>query len=163
MIPAALKANLLRLIAAGASATVLAGALIKWHEGIRYVPYRDPGNGTLTVCRGHTGPDIIPGKRYTDAECDALQASDQAKAEAAVDRLVRVPIDKYQRAALIDFAYNVGAGRLATSTLLRKLNAGDYAGACAEYRRWSMAGGKVLRGLQNRREAETWVCQEGSK
>lgn len=160
MIPSRLKQTITLAAAGGASA--IAAVLIQWHEGIRYVPYADPGNGTLTVCRGHTGPDIIPGKRYTDAECDALQASDQEKAEAAVDRLVKVSINKYQRAALIDFAYNKGVGNLATSTLLRLTNAGQEAAACREYQRWVRAGGRVLPGLVNRADADAWVC-EGAK
>jgi len=157
VIPAKLKQAIALASAGGASA--IAAVLIQWHEGVRYVPYRDPGNGTLTVCYGHTGPDIVPGKRYTLAECEALLRVDQAKAEAAVDRLVRVPIDKYQRAALIDFAYNKGAGNLASSTLLRLTNAGQEAAACAEYRRWVYAGGRVLPGLVNRADADEWICR----
>jgi lysozyme len=136
----------------------MAAVLIQWHEGVRYVPYADPGNGTLTVCYGHTGPDIVRGKRYTLSECQALLHVDQAKAEAAVDRLVRVPIDKYQRAALIDFAYNKGPGNLASSTLLRLTNAGQVAAACGQYARWVKAGGRVLPGLANRSDADAWVC-----
>ncbi|MGS1116859.1 lysozyme [Castellaniella sp. UC4442_H9] len=136
----------------------MAAVLIQWHEGIRYVPYTDPGNGTLTVCYGHTGPDIVLGKRYTPAECQTLLRADQAKAEAAVDRLVKVPIDKYQRAALIDFAFNKGPGNLASSTLLRLANAGQAMAACEQYARWVKAGGRVLPGLVNRSDADAWVC-----
>ncbi|OWT62028.1 lysozyme [Candidimonas nitroreducens] len=157
MIPASLKATLLRLIATGAPAVLIAAALIGHSEGTRYTPYRDVG-GVLTVCEGHTGPDVIEGKTYTPGECATLRNRDIAAAEAAVDRLVKVPISTTERAALIDFAYNAGAGNLARSTLLRKLNAGDHAGACAEYRRWVNAGGQVRAGLVNRREAETWLC-----
>ncbi|WP_323026559.1 lysozyme [Castellaniella sp.] len=161
MIPDALKRRILQAAAAGASAAVLAGILITHHEGRVYVPYRDPGNGTLTVCDGHTGPDIIPSKRYSDAECDALLAQDQAKAEAAVDRLVRVQVSRFQRAALIDFAFNKGAGNLARSTLLRLTNAGRATEACQEYHRWVKAGGRVLPGLINRGDADAWVCSLG--
>ena len=157
-IPDALKRRILQAAAAGASAAVLAGILITHHEGRVYVPYRDPGNGTLTVCDGHTGSDIIPGKRYNDAECDALLAKDSAEAEAAVDRLVRVPVTRFQRAALIDFAFNKGAGNLSRSTLLRLTNAGRAAEACQEYHRWVKAGGRVLPGLINRGDADAWVC-----
>jgi lysozyme len=156
MIPAKLKQAVALAAAGGASA--IAAVLIQWHEGIRYVPYADPGDGRLTVCYGHTGPDIIPGKRYTLAECEDLLRQDQTKAEAEVDRLVRVPIDKYQRAALIDFAYNKGPGNLATSTLLRLTNAGQEAAACRQYARWVKAGGRVLPGLINRADADAWVC-----
>lgn len=159
MIPVNLKRSIKALVAAGASAAVIAGALIQHHEGRRYVAYADPGNGTLTVCDGHTGADIVPGKRYTDAECDALLAKDTAIAEAAVDRLVTRPIGTLQKAALMDFTYNKGAGALSRSTLLRLTNAGREDAACAEYRRWVNAGGRKLPGLVNRADADEWVCR----
>jgi lysozyme len=160
MIPAALKNRLIQAAAGGALAIAL--VLAQHHEGRVYVPYRDPGNGTLTVCDGHTGPDIIADKQYSDAECDVLLNRDMAAADAAVARLVKVPVNAWQRAALIDFAYNKGAGNLASSTLLRKTNAGDEAGACREYLRWVKAGGRVLPGLQNRADADKWVCEQGN-
>lgn len=160
MIPDALKRNILKAAAAGASAAVLAGILITHHEGRVYVPYRDPGRGTLTVCDGHTGADIIPDKRYSDSECDALLAKDSADAEAAVDRLVKAPISRFHKAALIDFAFNKGPGNLATSTLLRLTNAGRADEACQEYRKWIKGGGRVLPGLVNRADADEWVCQQ---
>lgn len=123
------------------------------------MPYADPGNGTLTVCYGHTGPDIVPGRRYTPVECQALLRVDQAKAEVAVNRLVKVPIDKYQRAALIDFAFNKGPGHLSSSTLLRLTNASRAAAACEQYQNWVRAGGRVLPGLVNRSDADAWVCE----
>ncbi|WP_427183611.1 lysozyme [Bordetella bronchialis] len=163
MISAALKRRL--LAAAGAGALAIAGVLVSHFEGRENVPYLDPV-GVWTVCEGHTGPDVIPGKRYSDAECDALKAADLGEADAAVRRLVKVPITDWQRAALIDFTFNLGAGRLASSTLLKKINAGDYAGACAEYDAWvkGRVNGqlKTLPGLQNRRDADQWVCEQSS-
>jgi lysozyme len=155
MIPEALKSRL--TLKLGAGAIVLAGTLVGWFEGYHNVPYPDSG-GVMTVCEGHTGPDVIPGKTYTPGECATLKNRDLVRADADVSRLVRVPLTTAQRAALIDFVYNVGAGNLAHSTLLKKLNAGDYDGACSEYRRWVFANGKRLRGLENRREAEAWLC-----
>jgi len=73
--------------------------------------------------------------------------------EAAAD--VKEPLSDDQTAALADFIYNLGAGNFRSSTLLRKLNAGDYAGAAAEFDKWDYAGGKELAGLLRRREAET--------
>lgn len=145
------------LAALPAGAIAVAGVMTQWHEGTRYTPYHDTG-GILTVCHGHTGPDIVPGKTYSPGECETLKNRDLVKADADVSRLVKVPLTVPERAALIDFVYNVGAGNLAHSTLLRKLNAGDYDGACQEYRRWVFANGKRLRGLENRREAEEWLC-----
>ena len=136
--PTALKRRL--LAAAGTGALAIAGVLVTWFEPgpDRGKPYIDPA-GVLTVCDGHTGKDIDPKRHYTDAKCDAWTRQDLATADAAVRRLVRVPLNDWQRAALIDFTYNVGAGNLASSTLLRRLNAGDYDGACLEYRRWVYA------------------------
>lgn len=158
-IPAVLRGRLAAAIAAG-SATLIASTLVGWFEGTVYTPYYDPG-GVLTVCRGHTGPDIVPGKTYTEEECAELERRDIAIAEAGVDRQVRVPLSPAMRGALIDFVFNVGESQFARSTLLRKLNAGDYAGACLEYERWRYQNGKVLRGLILRREAEMWTCMQG--
>ncbi|ANN76811.1 lysozyme [Bordetella flabilis] len=163
MIPDALK-RALQTAAAGAGALAIAGVLVSHFEGRKHFPYRDP-IGYWTVCEGHTG-GVTPGRRYSDAECDALKAQDLAEADAAVRRLVKVPLTDWQRAALIDFTFNLGAGNLAKSTLLKKLNAGDYAGACAEYDAWvkgRVAGRlQTLPGLQNRRDADQWVCEQSS-
>lgn len=74
--------------------------------------------------------------------------------ENDVLKVVRVKLTQGQFDALVSFTYNLGARSLSTSTLLRKLNAGDYAGAADEFLRWNKAGGKVLNGLTRRREAE---------
>jgi lysozyme len=76
------------------------------------------------------------------------------KFEAGVKRLVKVPLAQGQFDALVSFSFNVGLGALGSSTLLRKLNAGDYRGAAAEFPRWNKAGGKVYEGLTRRRAAE---------
>jgi len=159
MIPTSLKRRI--FAAGGAGAIAIAGVLVAHFEPgrDRGRPYIDPA-GVLTVCDGHTGPDIDPSRIYTDAECDAWRETDLAQADAAIQRLVIVPLNDWQRAALIDFVYNVGAGNLAKSTLLRRLNAGDYDGACNEYRRWVYAGGRRLPGLVTRREVDAWVCRQ---
>jgi lysozyme len=90
----------------------------------------------------------------TEAEAEAMLQEDLAIFAAHVAKLVKVPLSENQRGALVSFAYNCGHGALASSTLLKKLNAGDYDGAAAEFKRWNKAGGKVLRGLTRRREAE---------
>jgi lysozyme len=71
-----------------------------------------------------------------------------------VKTLIKVPLNENQYAALVSFTYNVGYNSLRTSTLLRLLNAGDYAGAAKQFLMWNKSGGKVLRGLTRRREAE---------
>ncbi|EME8509087.1 lysozyme [Salmonella enterica] len=153
------------LITGGAGAVAIAAAMLGGHDGLegrRYIPYRDVA-GVLTVCDGHTGKDIIPGKRYTDAECDALLNKDLKRVKAQVDPLIKVSIPESERAAFYSFAYNVGTGAFARSTLLKKLNAGDHAGACNELKRWTYAGGRQWKGLVTRREIEREVCAWGQK
>ncbi|EHZ8441696.1 lysozyme [Salmonella enterica] len=153
------------LITGGAGAVAIAAALLGGHDGLegrRYTPYRDVA-GVLTVCDGHTGKDIIPGKRYTDSECDALLDKDLKRVKAQVDPLIKVSIPESERAAFYSFAYNVGTGAFARSTLLKKLNAGDHAGACNELKRWTYAGGRQWKGLVTRREIEREVCAWGQK
>ncbi|ECO1013668.1 lysozyme [Salmonella enterica subsp. enterica serovar Newport] len=151
------------LIAGGAGAIAIAAALITGPngndglEGVRYQPYQDVV-GVWTVCYGHAGKDIIPGKTYTKAECQALLDKDLALVAARIDPLIKVGIPESERAAFYSLAYNVGTGAFAKSTLLKKLNAGDQAGACNELKRWTYAGGKQWKGLVTRREIEREVC-----
>ncbi|WP_208093617.1 glycoside hydrolase family protein [Serratia ureilytica] len=153
-----LKKRLLGAATGGAIA--IAAILIPSLEGVEYKPYRDVV-GVLTVCYGHTGPDIIPDKTYTEAECKALLDKDLQPFARSVERSVKVPASEYQKAALISFSYNVGVKAFESSTLLKKLNAGDSRGACDEMRRWNKAGGKVWKGLINRREVEREICNWG--
>lgn len=126
-------------------------------EGRVYEPYKDVA-GVWTVCDGHTGTDIIKGKKYTDRECDRLLMQDLQPVKKAVDGLVKVQLNEYQRAALYSFTYNVGTSAFSNSTLLKRLNSGDQAGACEEMRRWVYAGGMKWKGLQNRRDMERSLC-----
>ncbi|EJJ4071321.1 lysozyme [Salmonella enterica] len=156
----ALRTKVKALLAGGAGAIAIAAAMLGGHDGLegrRYEPYRDVA-GVLTICDGHTGKDIVPVRHYTDAECDALLNQDLARVKAQIDPLIKVSIPESERAALYSFAYNVGTGAFARSTLLRKLNAGDHAGACDELKRWTYAGGKQWKGLVTRREIEHEVC-----
>nr|WP_306804955.1 lysozyme [Providencia sp. PROV128] len=132
-------------------------SMIAYFEGMVTKPYKDVVNVT-TVCFGHTGADIIPTKTYTEAECLALLEKDLSKVRKGVDPLIKVDIDDNTRAAIYSFAYNVGTGAFARSTMLKKLNAGDIAGACNELKRWTYAGGKEWKGLITRREIENAVC-----
>ncbi|WP_280922704.1 lysozyme [Serratia fonticola] len=147
---------------AGGGVIAIAAVLIPNLEGVRYEPYRDVV-GVLTVCYGHTGADIVIGKRYTSGECKALLDKDLVPFARSVERSVKIPASEYQKASLISFSYNVGVKAFESSTLLRKLNAGDSKGACDEMRRWNKAGGKVWKGLTNRREVEREICNWGQK
>nr|WP_261285155.1 lysozyme [Serratia proteamaculans] len=157
---ASLKKKLSAAFAGGAMA--IAAVLIPSLEGVEYKPYRDVV-GVLTVCYGHTGADIIPTKTYTEADCKTMLGKDLVPFARSVERSVKVPASEYQKAALISFSYNVGVKAFESSTLLKKLNAGDSAGACDEMRRWNKASGKVWKGLINRREVEREICNWGQK
>ena len=147
----------LRVVAAASAAAL---TLIAGYEGLRQKPYLDAVQ-VPTVCYGHTGRDIQP-RWYSEQECRAILQQDAEKAAAAVRRLARVPMTQPVFDALVSFTFNVGEGNLASSTLLRKLNAGDTVGACNELPRWNKAGGRVLPGLVARRAAEQQLCLSGT-
>ncbi|SOD27670.1 lysozyme [Variovorax sp. YR752] len=108
-----------------------------------------------TIGWGDTGPDVVPGLVITQAEADQRYARRMAgEFEPAVRRAVTVDLTQRQFDALVSIFYNAGVEALAKSTLVRLLNAGDRAGAAAQFPRWNMSGGTVLKGLQRRREAE---------
>lgn len=83
---------------------------------------------------------------------------DAEKAESAIGRCVKVPLAQCEYDAFTSFAFNVGAEAFCSSTLVKKLNAADYAGACAELKRWVYVDGRRVQGLVNRREAEFRLC-----
>lgn len=137
-------------------------AVIKEFEG--FVPrwYPDPSHGwkVPTCCYGHTDAAGAPqyadtkGMTFTQAEGLEILRRDLVQYENAVRSMVHVPLNENQFGALVSFTYNLGPGKLKSSTLLKKLNAGDYAGAAAEFPQWRLSNGKVLPGLVRRREAE---------
>ncbi|MGP3789783.1 lysozyme [Pseudomonas sp. B392_1p] len=147
------------IVGALTGALGIAGAVVTWFEGRSLVTYLDPV-GIPTICDGITS-GVQLGQAATEAECDALLAEELGKAMGAVDRLAVHEQPDTRRAALASFVYNVGAGAFARSTLLRLLNAGDAAGACAELSRWVYAGGKQLSGLVKRRATERELCEVG--
>lgn len=126
-------------------------ALIESFEGCKLKAYKDTG-GVWTIGVGHT--PAFPGQTITQAQADTLLHADLKSAEATVERLVKVPLTDNQFAALVSFVFNLGSGQFKSSTLLRKLNAGDYAGAKAEFPRWNKDNGKEVAGLTRRRWAE---------
>ena len=128
-------------------------ALIQKYEGLRLATYVCPG-GKLTIGYGHTGPDVTTGKKIDEDEANALLVKDVQRFERAVNGLVTVPMTQGMFDALISFSFNLGVGSLKSSTLLKKLNAGNLTGAADEFLKWNKAGGKVLAGLSARRESE---------
>jgi lysozyme len=127
-------------------------ALIRRFEGLRLRAYYCPA-GVLTCGYGSTGPDIKPDTAWTKAEAEARMSSDAACFASATRKLCPGQVGD-NLAALADFAYNLGATRLAGSTLRRKINAGDLQGARVELRKWVRGGGRILPGLVLRRETE---------
>lgn len=152
--------NAKRLIAAAALSVSAGGIgfIAQW-EGVSYEPYLDVAN-VPTVCHGHTSN--VEDRMYTEGECLILLEGDASTAENAVRKYVRVPISQLQYDALVSFTFNVGAGAFSRSTLLRKLNAGDYEGAADEFLRWTYAGGKHYDGLLNRRMDERGLFLRGT-
>lgn len=142
-----------RLAAAGLA---LAVPLIVYFEGTKTAAYLDPV-AIPTICRGHTG-GVKLGQTATMDECDDMTVKDLLKANQAINSCILVPLNEHQRSAFASFAFNAGGGAFCGSTMARKINAGDYTGACNELPRWIYAQGTVLPGLVKRRAAEQSLC-----
>lgn len=134
--------------------------LIKRFEGVRLAAY-DDGVGVWTIGVGHI-KGVKRGDTITMEQADRFLAEDHAEAEAAVNRCVKVPLEQHQFDALASWTFNLGGGALSGSTMLKKLNAGDFDGAADEMLRWNKAGGRVLAGLTKRRIAERMLFLTGS-
>ena len=141
-------------------------AMIQHHEGIRYKPYRCPAK-LWTIGVGHVmypeqgklkieDRDGFPlrqedNRQFTKEEVDGILRFDLARFERGVAQFCPVPLTQGMFDALVSFSFNVGLGTLQRSTLRQKLLRGDKAGAAEELLKYCMAGGKILKGLQNRR------------
>ena len=127
--------------------------LIRKYEGLRFAAYVCPG-GKLTIGYGHTGPDVYEGWKIDAEEANELLERDVKRFERSVNELVHVPLTQGMFDALVSFSFNLGTGSLKSSTLLKRLNAGDFDAAADEFLKWNKAKGKVLAGLTARREHE---------
>lgn len=132
--------------------------LIKEFEGLRLQPYRD-AVGVPTIGYGNTfyadGRKVtMQDPTITEEVATQLLRLVVVQFERGVSKLVTVDINQNQFDALVSFAYNLGLGNLGKSTLLKRLNQGNFQAAADEMLRWNRAGGRVLRGLVRRREAE---------
>jgi GH24 family phage-related lysozyme (muramidase) len=141
--------------------------LLKAWEGCRLNAYPDPASGgePWTIGYGHTGPDVCSGLTISQAQADAWLEADVAEAAAAVDRLLSpVALNPAQRDALVSFCFNVGAGALESSSLRRRLLAGEAAALVLpqELPRWCKGPNGPLEGLQLRRAAEVAHAQGSS-
>jgi lysozyme len=140
--------------------------VIKHHEGVRQKPYRCPAK-LWTVGVGHViypeqgklkleDRDSFPVRvadmrLYSMEEVNAILRSDLARFERGVAQYCPVALTQGQFDALVSFSFNVGLGTLQRSTLRQKVLRGDMEGAAEELLKYCMAGGKILKGLQNRR------------
>lgn len=127
-------------------------SIVKQFEGCRLDAYKCPA-GIWTIGYGHTGKDVSPGMQIAQTEADRLLAADLVRFEDGVNAL-GLTLTQGQFDALVSFAFNLGLSSLRKSTLLKKLKAGDVAGAGEEFLKWTKAGGRVLTGLALRRAAE---------
>ena len=132
-------------------------ALIKCFEGFRGRAYRDPV-GVWTIGYGHTSmagpPSVSEGLEISRAEADAILRRDVEQFARDVASCLRVPLSPAQFSALVSFAYNVGTGNFRASSVLKAVNAGDFAAVPRRLQLWAKAGGRVLPGLIKRRAAE---------
>lgn len=143
--------------------------LIKRFEGCAslrgdglFEAYPDPATGGApwTIGWGATGPDIGPGTLWTQEQCDTRLETDVARHAAEVSRaLGDAPTTQAQFDALVSFHFNTGA--IARATLTERHRAGDTSGAIGQFARWNRAGGRVLKGLVRRRQAEAHVYANG--
>jgi lysozyme len=135
--------------------------LIRKSEGLRLKAYEDCA-GVLTIGYGHTGPDVTPGKKITVDEAEALLNADATHACDSVIHLTNGKVSQGQLDALTDFVFNLGSGRLQSSTLLKDHRAGNYADAAAEFGKWVFASGKIQPGLVKRRACEAHLYLDGT-
>lgn len=126
--------------------------LIKHFEGCELYAYKCPA-GVWTIGYGHT-KGVEPGMQITEQDAEDMLKEELIEYESYINDLVTVGLNQNQFDAMVSWVYNLGAGNLKASTLLKVLNAGDYAGVPEQMLRWNKAGGKVLEGLTRRRQAE---------
>lgn len=149
-----------KTVTGAAAAGVIAAAvgIIQPWEGRRFIPYYDIV-GVLTWCDGETRGK--PKASYTSAECDTILAKAVLEFEQGIRPCLPAVMPIKTRGAFVSTAYNIGVGGFCGSSMSRKALAGDLKGACDALLLWNKAGGKVVKGLVNRRAAERKICLEG--
>ncbi len=139
--------------------------MIKRWEGLRLSAYEDP-DGIWTIGYGHTNaagaPHVHKDMQITEMEAEEILCQDLKKFEQVVEQSVTVPLSDEQFVALVSFSYNVGTQAFRRSTLLKKLNKGNYEAVPIELQKWTRVGGKRLKGLVNRRAAEAGLWAQGA-
>jgi len=163
--PKAIIAGIMSAAAAATMAIGLVTSALQTDEGKSNVGYLDPAS-IPTDCYGHTGPDVVVGKRKTDAQCGAQLNADADQHMKGVLRCTPgLAGHPYQLAAATRLAFNIGVPAYCGSTVAKRFRAGDWRGACDAFLMWNKAkvGGRlqVLRGLSNRRARERDMCLTG--
>lgn len=158
-----IKLNRKVIAGATAAAVAIAVPVTANFEGLWLTAKVDTiGTGKpVTWCYGETEGPVKVGQRFTKQECDAMLAAKLPRYANEIAKCIKVDISDKTRASFIIFSYNVGSAGFCRSTVARKLNAGDTRGACDALMMWNRAGGRVVRGLTNRRAAERRLCLEG--
>ena len=134
--------------------------LIEGFEGLYLHAYHGAADvpGLLTIGYGHTSeagpPTVVAGQTITKQEADDILRADLSKVEDEVEKLVKVPLNDNQFAAIVSFTFNCGGGALAGSSLLRRLNAGNYASVPDSLMSWVNSNGRRQEGLVSRRQRE---------
>jgi len=140
-------------------------ALLKPFEGCKLTAYRCPA-GVCTIGYGHTSsagqPGVNDGMKITQKQAEDILRRDLVKYETYVHDMVQQPLTQHQFDVLVDFVYNEGPGNLKTSTLLKKINVGQFDAVPAELMKFTKGGGKTLPGLVRRRHAEGvwWMASD---
>jgi len=133
--------------------------IVRQFERCKLDAYLCPA-GVPTIGYGHTY-GVKLGRKISQAEAEVLLDHDYQEALDGVERLVKVPLNENQLGALTSFVFNLGEGNLGSSTLLKKINVGDFEGAAKEFDRWVFSKGVKLNGLVARRAAEKELFQNG--
>lgn len=144
----------------GAAAALAVQLLVPQFEGKKNTPYIDVAN-VPTVCFGDT-EHVVMGQRQSDAQCLArLERQLIAHAGPVLACTPGLRGRDGPTVAAVSLAYNIGTGAYCRSTVARRFNAGDWRGGCDAMLAWNRAGGRVVRGLVRRREAERAICLGG--
>jgi lysozyme len=152
------RRGLLAVVGAVAATVLLAFTPVQ--EGRVLKTYRDIG-GVLTYCDGAT-ENAQAGKTYTPAECDAQLDRDLERHAAGIAKCVPMArLTDGQKVAFVDAAFNIGVPAFCGSSMARRINAGDVAGACEALLMWNRAGGREVAGLTKRRQRERELCLKG--
>lgn len=144
---------------AGAAMAATVTLVAKW-EGLYNDPYKDIV-GVWTVCYGQTAADNTVMRHYSDAECKEMLPKSLLKYDDGIRKCLTRELPDSMRIAFLSATYNIGVSAFCKSSMARLANQGDLRGACDALLMWNRAGGKVVKGLNNRRVDERRICLGG--